>query len=645
MAETAPSSQTAHTEVNSAVDGGPPEGTDPGAETPENEGLKAKILASMELADGEDTFREPDLIGKLVADRFEVVERVGEGGMGVVYRARQRGMDRDVAIKVLHRAMTANLTVVRRFKLEALAVSKLRHPNTIQIFDFGTTDDEQLYLAMEFLQGVSLHRLLSKERVLPVERALRIAGQIGKSLREAHAKGIVHRDLKPDNIFLTVVGEEADFVKVLDFGVAKLREGDKAEGTLTKAGSIFGTPRYMSPEQSVSASVDARSDLYAIGVILYEMLMGRVPFDGDNTLGILIQHVQEPPSPFRVVRPDLVVPSDVELLVMRLLAKTPEQRPQSAEALVRDLEELGKRLDPLFRKVVTDAYAAEIGLDVQEVSITEHDTRGATGSVRGSPTEGAYADQTQLNARGSTPAVAPQRSRWTIPVYAGIASALLAGGAYATVPSLLAEPLPAGYAEFLSAPGIGESGEVLAPLTAAKAARIEVVRLDPVRVVLYGSPPEAQVYLLGAQGEELLGTLAPPGLELERDRGDAALAIRVTAPGHVDQRLSIALDFDAKKLTKQVALVAVAPVPQPEGTPPPPPRRDPVARPDAPPRRDDPQPKPDPVVKADPPPKADPVVKADPPPKPPDPFVKVDGRKEPDDPFKKKGDIKVNPFQ
>ena len=237
------------------------------------------------------------LEGRIIAGRYEVLERVGVGGMGTVYRAYQASMDREVALKVLSRALTDDEQNVKRFHQEAKAASRLRHPNTITLHDFGQTEDGILFIAMEFLEGRPLDGVLGDGPLDPV-RAIRIMAQVCRSLHEAHKAGIIHRDLKPDNVYLTELEGEADFVKVLDFGVAKLKESSKEAGTLTQAGMIFGTPRYMSPEQSQSQDLDARSDLYSMGVILYELLTGHPPFDADNPVAILIQHVHEAPPPF-----------------------------------------------------------------------------------------------------------------------------------------------------------------------------------------------------------------------------------------------------------------------------------------------------------------------------------------------------------
>jgi serine/threonine-protein kinase len=312
--------------------------------------VAAKVVASLEAEKPADT--KDTLLGRVIADRFEIVSRIGSGGMGAVYKARQVGMDRHVAIKVLLRELAHDEKVARRFKIEALAVSRLTHPNTIRIYDFGQLDDGLLYFAMEFLEGISLERARRRDGPMSVTRVLHVVRQIADSLTEAHGKGIVHRDLKPDNIYLSPVGGDPDFVKVLDFGVAKLREADQRQGTLTQAGVIFGTPRYMAPEQCRSLPVDHRADLYSVGVLAYEMLTGRPPFDAENPLSILIQHVQEPPPPMAEARPDIEVPAEVEAFVLKALEKSPDRRFQTAIDVSQEAARLAAGVEGQYRKVV-----------------------------------------------------------------------------------------------------------------------------------------------------------------------------------------------------------------------------------------------------------------------------------------------------
>ncbi|MEY3015053.1 MAG: hypothetical protein RIT45_3788 [Pseudomonadota bacterium] len=326
--------------------------------------LADKIRAHLDV--GEDAPRVDEMIGQLIGDRYRVTERIGAGGMGAVYRATQTDLGREVAVKVLLEELNSSETLTRRFTVEALAVSRLRHPNTIQIYDFGRTPGGRLYIAMELLEGDTLHDRLRTAGHLPVRMALRILADVAAALAEAHAKEIVHRDLKPENIFLVRVGDNPDFVKVLDFGVAKLRDGvGDGKGTLTKAGSIFGTPRYMSPEQASARAVDARSDLYTVGVILFELLTGRPPFESEAPLSLLLAHVNDAPPAMAEVAPDVAIPADVEALVQRLLAKKPADRPESARALREELLALHDALPHAFDHVVDQAEADALGVITQ----------------------------------------------------------------------------------------------------------------------------------------------------------------------------------------------------------------------------------------------------------------------------------------
>ena len=284
--------------------------------------------------------KEDPLMGTVIGGRYRITGKLGQGGMGVVYKGRQEAVDRDVAIKVLLQELVEDESLVQRFHLEARAASRLSHPNTITIYDFGQHED-LLYIAMEYLHGQPLNTVL-KQGPMPPARVIHIMMQALRSLSEAHKKGIVHRDIKPDNIYLTEMGGVHDFVKVLDFGVAKLKSS--GEKTLTKAGMIFGTPKYMSPEQARSQELDARSDIYALGVMMYQMLMGRVPFDADDHVSILLKHVTEPPPPFGKIRPDLHVPKEFQDLVFRAMEKNVKDRYQSADEMLMALEGLAMQL-------------------------------------------------------------------------------------------------------------------------------------------------------------------------------------------------------------------------------------------------------------------------------------------------------------
>ncbi len=274
---------------------------------------------------------EDPLIGTVLGGRFRISGVLGEGGMGRVYSGEQQmGTSvRKVAVKMLLAQFAKDPQVVARFMRECGTVSELEHPNTIKVYDFGPTPDNDLYIAMELLSGASLEKVL-EGGALPPERVDRILSQVCGSLQEAHDKGIVHRDLKPANIYLTTRAGEEDYVKVLDFGIAKRDEKHaKDEAKLTQQGTVLGTPPYMSPEQFRGQELDARSDIYSLGVMAYEMLTGRLPFDADTPWAWATQHMTAQPFPFETVPIGSAVPSKMKAAVMRALSKDKAQRPQS----------------------------------------------------------------------------------------------------------------------------------------------------------------------------------------------------------------------------------------------------------------------------------------------------------------------------
>ena len=282
-------------------------------------------------------------IGKTVANKYRVEQMIGEGGMGKVYRATQLALDKPVVLKVLRQALLSDERTVARFQREAKAASRLNHPNSISVLDFGQADDGAMYIAMEFVQGKDLHHILSREWPLPESRVIRVISQVLSALADAHSAGVIHRDLKPENIMVEQRRGEADFVKVLDFGIAKIVDGTNDDGpALTRAGFVCGTPEYMSPEQARGAQLDHRSDLYAVGVILYQLTSGMLPFDSDSAVGFATKHLTEVPPPPTKRRPDARVSPGMERLIMKALAKNPDDRPQTAEQFRAELMAIEK---------------------------------------------------------------------------------------------------------------------------------------------------------------------------------------------------------------------------------------------------------------------------------------------------------------
>jgi len=268
------------------------------------------------------------LIGVVLGGRYRIEALIGAGGMGAVYRAEHVHMKKTIAVKVLHRDMMLNPEVVARFEREAVAGGRIDHPHVASAIDFGRLDSGVFYLALEFVEGRGLRQVLRQEGPFPEQRALTIAWQIADALSGAHAAGVVHRDLKPDNVMLLERDGIADFVKVLDFGIAKVRPGHgDSDHPLTQLGTVFGTPEYMSPEQARGLEVDGRSDLYAFGIILYEMLTGRSPFAHEDVVAVLARQLtmDPPPLPAHISR-------ETRELVARLLRKNPAERIASAEA-------------------------------------------------------------------------------------------------------------------------------------------------------------------------------------------------------------------------------------------------------------------------------------------------------------------------
>jgi tRNA A-37 threonylcarbamoyl transferase component Bud32 len=324
----------------------------------------------------DDAPREALEPGRIVGRNFRVERLLGEGAMGQVYLAEQLSLSKKVAIKVLHRHLARDPALAKRFQREAKSASQLDHPNSIQIIDFGQDEDGALFIAMELLDGRDLGKVIRADFPLPLARIGRIMGQVFAALDEAHVKGVIHRDLKPENIMVVDRRGEPDFVKVCDFGIAKIQDpkSDAPESVVTMAGVVCGTPEFMSPEQARGETLDGRTDLYAAAVILYQMATGELPFTAGTALGVVTKHLTDAPVPPRQRRPDLDIDPALEALILRGLAKDRTGRPESALAFRQELE-----------AVVAGAPARGVTDAAPAAAVATAPTLAATPSVRAIP--------------------------------------------------------------------------------------------------------------------------------------------------------------------------------------------------------------------------------------------------------------------
>lgn len=282
---------------------------------------------------------EDPLLGRVLSDRYRILSKLGEGGMGVVYLAEHVVIEKKIALKVLFPDLTRRSDLVQRFMQEAKSASRIGHENVIDITDFGQSPEGYVFIAMEYLSGQDLGQVLKASGPMPWPRTQPIVLQIVKALRAAHEKGIVHRDMKPENVFVLPRDDGREFVKVLDFGIAKVLGLDEDAPRLTRTGMIFGTPEYMSPEQAQGQQVDHRVDIYAVGCIMYHMLTGEVPFKAESFMGILSKHMLEMPVPAAIRNP--AIEPQVAAVVSRAMEKDPAKRFQTMHEFAGALVPLG----------------------------------------------------------------------------------------------------------------------------------------------------------------------------------------------------------------------------------------------------------------------------------------------------------------
>src|SRR5690554_2552293 len=274
------------------------------------------------------------MIGKMLVNRYEILEKIGDGGMALVYSAKDHLLNRTVGVKILRSQFADDVQFIERFRREARSAASLSHANIVNIYDVGETDEVH-FIVMEFVQGDNLHDLIKQNRRFSQEFIINVGKQIAMGLAHAYYHGIIHRDIKPHNILITPEGR----VKVTDFGIAQAMSATN----LTQTGMVLGSVHYFSPEQATGTNVQAASDLYSLGIVLYEMIAGHPPFKGDSPISIALKHIQDNPLPLRDVRPDL--DSELEDLVLKLLNKDPKKRAGNAEEVVRAFQRIERRLE------------------------------------------------------------------------------------------------------------------------------------------------------------------------------------------------------------------------------------------------------------------------------------------------------------
>ena len=283
------------------------------------------------------------MVGQTISDRYEVMSLLGRGSTGLIYRAKHLFLKRDVAIKILYPQLVIDAESMARFKQEAQAISTLSHPNIVTVYDFGILPSGLPYLAMDYSEGTTLYDVLNIEDHLPAHRAVPIFLQACQALAHSHSRGVIHRDIKPSNIMLIAQPDDTEFLKIVDFGIAKLLKSEQS-AQLTQDGEVLGSPLYMSPEQCLGQELDQRSDIFSLGCVMYTTLCGRDPFVGGNIMETMYLRTVERPKTFGEIRPDLSIITQLEKVVQKALLRHPVDRQQSMSEVYSELMFVAKRL-------------------------------------------------------------------------------------------------------------------------------------------------------------------------------------------------------------------------------------------------------------------------------------------------------------
>lgn len=455
-----------------------------------------------------ETDETDPLIGTTLDGRYAIQSLLGEGGMGVVYLAIHAVIGKKCAVKVLRQEIANENDVSERFIQEARSAAAIGNEHVIEITDFGQTPDGSPYFVMEYLEGRALHDVLKATPKLEIPRALHIIGQCCEALAKAHEVGVIHRDLKPENLFLIKRGSDEDYVKVLDFGIAKVA---RETGRLTRTGTIFGTPQYMSPEQAAGTSMDERTDIYSLGIIMYEMLCGKVPFEADTFMGVLTKHLYEEPIPPSRRSPPVELEESVESVVLKSIAKKRDRRYRTMTEFQADLEAIlaGETPHALHEKI-----------------------RESTMPPSPSQIVGDSDFPAMVSKVGRRSASKSKRSSSKVPIIAGVivVLALLGGGGWF----------------FLASPTDGDqaaSAAVVPPVSPSASDSKETPPApsepQPVTVTVKSTPAGAELFRDGAS----IGTL-PKTIE-RPPAGASAVVYQVKLSDHEAQEISIGADGPA----------------------------------------------------------------------------------------------------
>jgi serine/threonine protein kinase len=495
--------------------------------------------------------------GRLLGNRYLLKKELGVGGFGAVFEAEDQRLEKRVAVKVLSPRVAMEPEALTRFKQEALAASKIGHKGIVDVTDFDSDIDGTHFLVMEYLDGCDLARLIAREGPILPARTLLIGLQIARALEKAHARDIIHRDLKPANIFLTTLGEVEDFVKVIDFGISKVIQSLGGTAGLTGSGQIIGTPYYMAPEQAQAGdSIDQRADVYSLGVILYEMLVKRPPFQGTTPLQVITAHITQAPKPPSQVMPALRLPPVLDALVLRALAKSPGERFASmsafADAMTTALEQVDAeaaaavkkrrlRTDPGRRPESLRATGSEAMAETMAPTATPVTAPVSVSNLQASTLGRASGELHSAAFRAST---SPRRSRtvWlgaaVAVVGAAIAAVLVLGARNGQHPRLAATPaLPAQTLREVSGTPATAPGPAPVPASAPTRAPAPVATpaVDTVTLRFDVTPADAKIEVAGQ-------SVAGGMLTVPRDA--RTLAVVVRAPGHATARTKVQPDRD-----------------------------------------------------------------------------------------------------